>query len=260
MRIQTSSHVAVRTTLPTITQPRDLRQPMAGSDVRELQRQLAAAGYDPGPIDGEFGPKTEAAVRAYQRAHGLKADGIVGPLTRGMLSHNDDFTPRPRPPVSLDPTPRPPTVSASEAAQRQRILEIAQDEVGTQETGQNGGDVLKYPQFFGRGQEKYCADFVSWVCTQAGVPLNEYNCESLKNHLIRDGKWKGKNDPQPGDLVLFDWDGDGKADHVGIVKSVNADGTITTIEGNASPDGGGTQGVVEKRRSTNQVLGYGYPG
>ncbi|MGG3846690.1 peptidoglycan-binding domain-containing protein [Aeribacillus composti] len=32
-------------------------------------------------VDGVFGPKTEAAVKAYQRRHGLKADGIVGPKT-----------------------------------------------------------------------------------------------------------------------------------------------------------------------------------
>ena len=36
---------------------------------------------DPGPIDGSFGPRTEAAVRAYQTSRGLTADGIVGDQT-----------------------------------------------------------------------------------------------------------------------------------------------------------------------------------
>ena len=56
-----------------------------GSSVSELQRALAQSGFDPGPVDGDFGPKTEAAVRRFQQEHGLAVDGIVGPLTRGAL-------------------------------------------------------------------------------------------------------------------------------------------------------------------------------
>jgi peptidoglycan hydrolase-like protein with peptidoglycan-binding domain len=47
----------------------------SGAAVRALQRRLAAAGSDPGPVDGRFGPRTEAALRAYQRRHGLDATG-----------------------------------------------------------------------------------------------------------------------------------------------------------------------------------------
>jgi peptidoglycan hydrolase-like protein with peptidoglycan-binding domain len=53
--------------------------------VRQLQRQLALAGDHPGPLDGRFGPLTEAAVIRCQTAHGLPVDGIVGPLTAGAL-------------------------------------------------------------------------------------------------------------------------------------------------------------------------------
>ena len=57
-----------------------------GADrVRAVQRHLRAAGVDPGPVDGRFGPLTEAAVRRFQSAHGLAADGIVGPRTRLVL-------------------------------------------------------------------------------------------------------------------------------------------------------------------------------
>ena len=49
--------------------------------VRALQRRLDGAGYSPGPIDGRFGPRTEQAVDLFQRAHGLRVDGIAGPLT-----------------------------------------------------------------------------------------------------------------------------------------------------------------------------------
>jgi DNA invertase Pin-like site-specific DNA recombinase/peptidoglycan hydrolase-like protein with peptidoglycan-binding domain len=53
--------------------------------VRALQRRLRAVGVDPGPVDGRFGPLTEAAVRRFQSARGLVVDGIVGPRTRPAL-------------------------------------------------------------------------------------------------------------------------------------------------------------------------------
>lgn len=52
-----------------------------GEWVTYLQQHLEAAGYDTGPIDGIFGPITEAAVRQFQEDHGLTVDGIVGPIT-----------------------------------------------------------------------------------------------------------------------------------------------------------------------------------
>ncbi|MBI1202598.1 MAG: secretion activator protein [Rhodopseudomonas sp.] len=52
------------------------------SRIRALQQQLADSGFDPGAIDGDLGPKT---VEAFQRAGGLKVDGIIGPQTRPLL-------------------------------------------------------------------------------------------------------------------------------------------------------------------------------
>ena len=52
-----------------------------GSAVKELQRMLKAKGYDVGAIDGIFGSKTLAAVKAFQQARGLVVDGIVGKKT-----------------------------------------------------------------------------------------------------------------------------------------------------------------------------------
>lgn len=45
--------------------------------VSSLQARLTDLGYDPGPADGQLGPKTRAAIRAYQKDTGLKADGQV---------------------------------------------------------------------------------------------------------------------------------------------------------------------------------------
>jgi peptidoglycan hydrolase-like protein with peptidoglycan-binding domain len=58
-----------------------LRQGSRSKHVQRLQAALAGKGFNPGPVDGEFGPTTERAVREFQRAEGLGVDGIVGPMT-----------------------------------------------------------------------------------------------------------------------------------------------------------------------------------
>ena len=69
---------------PVTTQPM-LRTGSRGDAVRKLQELLNAKGYTCGSVDGIFGSKTYAAVLAFQKANGLAADGIVGPLTWGKL-------------------------------------------------------------------------------------------------------------------------------------------------------------------------------
>ncbi len=56
-----------------------LRRPSTGERVKQVQAKVGVV------VDGNFGPKTEAAVRAFQRAHGLVPDGIVGPKTWAAL-------------------------------------------------------------------------------------------------------------------------------------------------------------------------------
>ena len=56
-----------------------------GPAVARLQQQLKGAGFNPGAVDGEFGPATRAAVVAFQKDRGLVADGVVGPATHGAL-------------------------------------------------------------------------------------------------------------------------------------------------------------------------------
>jgi len=55
------------------------------NEVANVQKALAAAGFNPGPIDGKMGTQTRNAVIAFQKSRGLKADGIVGPLTSAAL-------------------------------------------------------------------------------------------------------------------------------------------------------------------------------
>jgi murein L,D-transpeptidase YcbB/YkuD len=56
-----------------------------GAQVKVLQAALAALGYDPGKVDGDYGTTTTNAVVAFQKASGLTADGVVGPQTRAAL-------------------------------------------------------------------------------------------------------------------------------------------------------------------------------
>jgi lysozyme len=71
--------------IPGGTSAPTLQQGSTGPAVKELQQRLSDQGFDPGPIDGAFGPQTKAAVMAFQTANGLTADGIVGPKTRAAL-------------------------------------------------------------------------------------------------------------------------------------------------------------------------------
>jgi peptidoglycan L-alanyl-D-glutamate endopeptidase CwlK len=67
----------------------------SGPSVTELQNLLAAKGFSPGAIDGDFGPGTEAAVLAFQNSNGLLADGIVGPRTAIALGMSAASVPAP---------------------------------------------------------------------------------------------------------------------------------------------------------------------
>lgn len=59
---------------------------MTGTSVKRVQQALKKLGFDPGPLDGDYGPKTAAAVAAFQLAKGLVADGEVGPQTLKALA------------------------------------------------------------------------------------------------------------------------------------------------------------------------------
>jgi Putative peptidoglycan binding domain len=72
------------TTVPALTSGL-LKQGTSGADVKALQRALAAAGHSPGTVDGDFGPKTEQALIAFQQAAGIPADGVYGPQTKAAL-------------------------------------------------------------------------------------------------------------------------------------------------------------------------------
>lgn len=69
----------------SLTSTPTLRQGSRGAAVSQLQQKLRAKGFNVS-VDGDFGPKTAAAVRAFQQAHHLGVDGVVGPNTWRALN------------------------------------------------------------------------------------------------------------------------------------------------------------------------------
>ena len=147
--------------------------------------------------------------------------------------------------------------------ERKRIVEIAQGEIGVSEPTGDDKYIDAYSAATGVAFARtspWCQIFVWWCGDQAGVsqdtlPLTA-SCTTAMKWYKNKGVWKerGAYVPQAGDIVYFDWDQGGDADHVGIVE--RCDGTtLTDIEGNA--------GDAVKRKSyslTNkQIRGYACP-
>lgn len=205
-----------------------------GASVVSVQKELKAAGINPGPIDGDFGRKTRAAVMAYQRKHHLAVDGVVGANTWKALTH-DGFKPggakkpapaRPHAPISTSPG-RP-------SSKVQKLLAEARKHLGFHE---GSGNKNPFSKALGRPPEAWCADFVSFCAKKAGLRMNTASAQQVANIIKQQGGWKGRHNPKPGDAVTFRWDGShGWADHVGLVEKVFKRGGktyIQTIEGNS---------------------------
>jgi peptidoglycan hydrolase-like protein with peptidoglycan-binding domain len=81
--------------VPVTTAPKSsvLKKGMKGAEVRKLQQDLTNKGYSTKGIDGIFGSNTESAVKKFQKANNIKADGVVGESTKKALSSN---TPAPK--------------------------------------------------------------------------------------------------------------------------------------------------------------------
>ena len=89
---------------PSLTPGTGFSRPGGSRRVRDLQRRLIRLGYRPGRSDGLFGPRTQAAVLAFQRKHGLEQTGSVGSATLDVLRRRT--APGAGPPAGEDPPVR----------------------------------------------------------------------------------------------------------------------------------------------------------
>lgn len=132
-----------------------------------------------------------------------------------------------------------------------QIVEIAKQQVGNV-----GGE--PYWRWYGFDHRiEWCAVFVSWAANQAGVlndkiPKFAGVANGIEWFKAR-GQWQGRGySPRPGDIIFFDWEADGKPNHVGIVEKTE-NGYIYTIEGNSTDDG-----CRAKKYSINSDVIYGF--
>lgn len=117
-------------------------------------------------------------------------------------------------------------------SKRDEIVKLAQEQVGYKEYANNK---TKYGEWYGL-QGEWCDIFISWLAYKVGIlniliPKEAYVPNTAKWYknkgLLKDKNYK----PQKGDLILFDYNKNKNADHIGIVEYV-AGNVIHTIEGN----------------------------
>lgn len=149
-----------------------------------------------------------------------------------------------------------------------KIIDIARKEIGYTESPPDSNK-QKFGYFFGQNGVPWCALFCSWCVVQAGLKLPRINIAYVPSWLEWFKKMKrfypNTSKPEIGDFVFFafrsDWYQQGIAQHIGIVESINKDGSINCIEGNTSKLGSQDNGgaVIRKIRKMNTIVGYGRP-
>jgi hypothetical protein len=135
---------------------------MTGPAVAAVQSELARLGYDV-QADGEFGPLTDAAVRAFQAAAGIDADGVVGPLTLAALARA----------VAAQPAVQHPTGLQVEAQRRNGLLKvlrwmISQEPLIHYADGEGRLEALASP--YTRPLRTDCSGSIKIACAWAEVP------------------------------------------------------------------------------------------
>jgi hypothetical protein len=131
---------------------------------------------------------------------------------------------------------------------RIRILAIAAKEIGYAEKPVN---LTKYGEWFGLNGVAWCGIFCSWAYAKAGLMIKGggyskgfAGCATI----VASKKDKITTDPNPADLVIFDWNADKKVDHVALfVQWIEPGKTFETIEGNTSVKNQSNGGQVMRR-------------
>lgn len=122
----------------------------------------------------------------------------------------------------------------------QGALDKARSMLGLNENS-NSGEINKVTGKTGinSATTPWCAAFAINILKDAGILdttglKNPNYCPEIVRWAKEKGIWMERGStPKPGDAILFDWQGDGTSDHIGIVEKVEG-GKITTIEGNSS--------------------------
>ena len=235
-----------------------------GERVTALQRLLRGGKYGnfkPGPIDGEFGPRTAASVQRAKRMLGYKSASIkpvAGAPLLGYLVGTKRLTPAMvvRRKVRLERQEKRRNQDSAMSKMRRQAAAIIRGELGTTEAGGTGNHI-KYNEWWGWGAVPYCVIGISWAWTKAGSKA-----------FIRGSRWAGTDlmladakagdkgivldpDPQLGSPGVIDFDGHSDPDHAITFVQDNGDGTCQTMEFNTTGKDG-MEGVWNKTRPMRQ--------
>lgn len=148
------------------------------------------------------------------------------------------------------------------------ILEKARSYLGTKENPANSNNVIFNTHYYGKAVNgasyPWCATFI-WdifhMCNAShlfyGGQKSAYT-PTIAQYYKDNKQWY--TSPATGDLVFYQWASSARICHIGIVESVNPDGTITAIEGNTAIGNDSNGGEVMRRtRPVTYVKGYGRP-
>jgi hypothetical protein len=147
----------------------------------------------------------------------------------------------------------------------QKIAQIAAAELGVAEAppGSNDGPrIAQYRQATaGAGVGPWCSYFTSWAAASAGAPVGNQGqgfgwVPDVSRWGQENGRWipAGGGTPAVGDFAIFDRNGDGLHDHIGVVTNVLPDGSFETVEGNSSDK------VSARSYSAGGAAGFVRPG
>jgi hypothetical protein len=141
------------------------------------------------------------------------------------------------------------------------IIAIAKNEIGYTESPADS-NLTKYGEWFKLNGQPWCAIFASWCYDQAGVPLE--NIGFLHGYAgVQTGvnHFKATNQmtisPIAGDLVFYDWQGDGHYDHTGLFSEDFGD-HFEAVEGNTSlgNQSNGGEVMLRERHYTNVLFAH----
>lgn len=143
------------------------------------------------------------------------------------------------------------------------VLSIARSWIGKKESDSSHKEIINIYNAhtpLARGYkvqytDAWCATFVSAVFIKLGVfDFLECGCQEMIQKMKNAGLWQGKVCHGAGDIIFYDWNGDGAAQHVGIVENLSGR-TVTVIEGNYN-DAVGRRTIDIGSAS---IIGYGRP-
>lgn len=146
----------------------------------------------------------------------------------------------------------------------QDVLTVARSYIGVKESPANSNRTM-FGEWYGWNGVAWCAIFVSYCFYKAGMklpPIQSQKGFAYCPYGVKYYKDKGKFDKNPkvGDIVFFDWQGDGVSDHVGIVEKVLGNNKIVSIEGNTSFSNNSNGGEVMRRtRNLSTIQGFAHP-